>query len=112
MSRPAKSELPKELALVLKILSKNVRSLRKEKDLSQANLAKAAGISVTTLNEFESKGHRDIRVSTLVSIAETLDVSVIDLFLSSEHPTSSSEMEQLLQVSRTLNKLVQKKSKK
>jgi len=112
MSRPTKSELPKELALVLKTLSKNIRSLRKEKDLSQADLAKAAGISVTTLNEFESKGHRDIRVSTLVSVANILNVNVLDLFLNSELPASSTEMEQLLQVSRTLNKIVQKKNKK
>ncbi len=112
MSRPTKTELPSELAKVLKVLSKNIKFLRKQEDLSQGDLASAAGISVTTLNEIESKAHRDIRVSTLVSIAESLDTNIIDLFLSPDAPHSPSDMEQLLQVSRTINRIVQKRSKK
>lgn len=116
MSRPAKSELPKELSKVLKLVSQNIKTIRKQQGLSQIQLAEDAGISVTTLNEIESKANRDIRISTLVALAESLDASLLDLFLAGEGVPNSKDMEQLMHLSRsldrTLNRLAQKKNKK
>lgn len=111
MSRTPKSDLPPELKSVLKIVGKNLKSLRDDRGLSQSSLAEKSGVSLTTLNEIESKQHRDIRVSTLVSIAQALNVSLIELFLDTDIEISNSDRDQFLQASQVLQKLSRKLKK-
>lgn len=111
MGRPAKTNLSPELKAILKIIGSNLRALREERGITQAKLSESSGVSLTTLNEIESKYHRDIRVSTLIALCKTLKVSIIELFLDSDLDISSSDRDQLLQASKVLNKLSRKISK-
>ena len=59
----------------------NLQRIRKERGMSQGQLAEAAGISVRTLQSYE-QGHRDINGMaglTLYKLANTLGVDMEDL---------------------------------
>lgn len=61
------------------MLKENIKRYRKEKNLSQEELAKKAGITYTTLTKIES-GHNDNpTVKTLQQIAQALEVTLDDL---------------------------------
>lgn len=111
MGRPAKTNLTPALQSVLKTIGVNLRNLREDKGFSQSQLAEKSGVSLTTLNEIESKQHRDIRISTLVALASSLKVSVLELFVDSDLKMSKSDRDQLLQASQLLQKLSRKVSK-
>lgn len=55
-----------------------MRTLRKERGLSQREFATISGISFATIGEIEL-GKRDVRLTTLHSLATALDVSVSKL---------------------------------
>lgn len=55
-------------------LSERLRSLRKENDLIQADVAKAVGISLKSYCRYES-GEREPDASTLVRMADFYDVT-------------------------------------
>lgn len=111
MSRTPKLDLPPPLKKILKIIGLNIKSLRKEKEISQIDLAHRANISPTTLNEIESRCHRDIRLSTLVAIAQSLNVSTLELFVEGDLKLSRSDMDQLLQAGETIRRLTLKNNK-
>lgn len=111
MSRPVKTNLPPELKSILKIIGTNLRNLREDRGLSQSELSEKSGISLTTVNEIESKQHRDIRISTLTALSNPLKVSVIEFFIDSDLKVSNSDKEQLLQASQLLQKITRKLSK-
>jgi transcriptional regulator with XRE-family HTH domain len=60
-------------------LSKNLQTLRRERSLSQEDLAHKAGIHQTYLSGVES-GKRNPSVLVLDRIAKALDVDIVDLF--------------------------------
>ncbi len=111
MSRPPKTDLPDELKKVLQTIGLNLREVREDRGFTQLELSEKSGVSITTLNEIESKRHRDIRISTLVCLSESLKISVIELFLVSDLNISSSDRDQLLQASQVLQRLSRKISK-
>lgn len=55
----------------------NIRDIRIEKGISQAELARMACVDKTQLCKLERRG--DPRASTLLRIAQALDVSIADL---------------------------------
>ena len=57
----------------LKILGRHVRKLRRERDLSQEDLAGAAEISRSNVSDLE-RGMKEPRFLTLFSVAKALDV--------------------------------------
>lgn len=59
----------------LKIVCDSVRMIREWRGLSQKELSEQIGISPSSLNRIE-KGHGNIRVETMIKIAEALDVYV------------------------------------
>jgi len=61
------------------ILSKNIKSLRKQRSLSQMELAEKADISIPFLSNIE-RGNKWPYPDTLVKIAKALDVDVYVLF--------------------------------
>lgn len=111
MGRPAKTNLTPELKKTLKLIGVNLRNLREDRGFSQSLLAEKSGVSLTTLNEIESKQHRDIRISTLVALSKSLKVSVIELFLDSDLKISNTEQDQILQASQLLQRLARKFNK-
>lgn len=56
-----------------------LRALRARRDMSQVDLAQAAGIGRSTLRRLE-KGERDLDLPQAMAIAEALGVSFVDLF--------------------------------
>lgn len=56
----------------------NVKRLRKEKDFSQAELAKMVGVSQPMINDYE-KGRKVPTVITAVDLARKLDTTVEEL---------------------------------
>jgi transcriptional regulator with XRE-family HTH domain len=61
------------------ILGKNIKGFRSLKQLSQADLADKAGISITFLSNIE-RGNNFPLAGTLCSLANALDVEVFELF--------------------------------
>jgi transcriptional regulator with XRE-family HTH domain len=108
MGRQPKKDLNAGLNRCLRILGRNIKDLRSQKGLTQADLSERAKVSVTTLNELESRGHRDIRLSTLVSIAQAMSVTIQELFLESDLRISSADSDQLLQASEVLQRISRK----
>lgn len=60
-------------------LGKRIRELREKKGLSQAALARASGLWPDYLGRME-RGGTNLRLSTLLKIAGSLDISVQRLF--------------------------------
>lgn len=60
-------------------IGSKVRALRKERELSTYQLATMASVTQTTISHLETNKLRSPKYSTLVSIANALNVSVIDL---------------------------------
>ena len=60
-------------------LAKNIRKLRKEKGLSQDDLARKANIPFTTLTKIETGVIKKPSVFVVAKIAKSLDITVDDL---------------------------------
>lgn len=58
-----------------KALASRIRDERQARGLSLRDMAEASGVSFATLQRVET-GRRDLRISTLFAIAETLGVPV------------------------------------
>lgn len=63
----------------LKNLGRNIRTIRKDKGLSQENLALEAEVDRAYLGRVE-RGERNITILSLTKITEALDVSLSQLF--------------------------------
>ena len=60
------------------ILASNIRSLRRQKNLSQEELADTCNLHRTYVGSVE-RGERNVTLSTLETIAQALSVTVLDL---------------------------------
>lgn len=59
-------------------LGRRIRTWRVRRQMSQAALAELTGVTQSTLSNYEN-GKRDLSVSTLIRLAEKLDVDLEDL---------------------------------
>ena len=113
MGRPPKLHIPADLKRILLSVGKNIRARREKLKISQVELSRRAKVSQTTLNEIESRSARDIRVSTLLLIAEKLGVSLSELFMESDlQLAKSNDHAQLLQASETILRIAKKATSK
>ena len=64
-----------------KRLGQNVRKFRKERRMSQTELAEKAGVALMTISRLE-RGEHDPHVRTLWQIARGLDVPLLELMRS------------------------------
>jgi len=60
------------------IIGRQIRVWRLHRHISQSGLARAAGIAQASISNYEA-GKRDLRVATLIRIANALNVRVEDL---------------------------------
>jgi len=60
-------------------ISKNIKKLRRAKDLSQDRLSKLADVSYNSIIKLETGGITNPTIETLQKIAKALGVSVDDL---------------------------------
>lgn len=63
----------------LGLLARNVKRLRNAREISQMELAVAAGLSLSVIAQIEQDNRPDPRLSTLKAIADVLEVTVLDL---------------------------------
>jgi transcriptional regulator with XRE-family HTH domain len=63
----------------LEALGRTVRRARRERDLSQEALARAAGLAAKHVSEIE-RANRDPRVTTVLKLAHALDLRAGELF--------------------------------
>ena len=108
MGRPTKDSLPKDLSQLLQQIGNNISVIREDRELSQAALARQAQVSITTVNEIETRKSRDIQLSTLTSIARVLNVEVAQLLQGSDLELNSRDQEQHLKASDTLLRITRK----
>jgi len=73
------------------VLGKNIKFFRSQKQLSQADLADKAGISITFLSNIE-RGNNFPLARTLCSLAKALEVEVFELFRGDLVPSNSKEI--------------------
>jgi transcriptional regulator with XRE-family HTH domain len=66
-----------------RILAHNIRTLRRQKGLSQEELAHLCGLHRTYIGSIE-RAERNATLSTLDTLASTLNVSVADLLTKGE----------------------------
>ncbi len=108
MGRPPKKYLPVDLTVLLEQVGKNVCHYRLEKQITQSELARISKVSITTINEIETKQFRDIRLATLVSIAKALDISAVQLLQSPNVRMNSRDQQMLLKASEDIWKITQR----
>lgn len=108
MGRKPKTNLPNDLVKTIRRVGANLHYYRLDAELTQAELSKAAQVSVTTINEMEARRCRDMRLSTLVSLAKALDVPLIKFFGESDLKLGSEDKQKLLRASEDLAVLIRK----
>ena len=55
------------------------KRIKKEKGINNYEIHKRSGVLESTLSEFEGGKHTDLRISTLIKIADALDVTLDEL---------------------------------
>ena len=63
------------------IIGENIKSIRKEKKITQKELAEKCNLATITIRQYEN-GKREPKYETLSKIANALNVSILDLTLS------------------------------
>jgi len=86
------------------ILGKGIRFYRQQRQLSQANLAEKAEISVTFLSNIE-RGIKYPTSDTLSAIANVLEVEVFELYRHDHSPTEHRDMFERFKIDITKNVL-------
>ena len=67
------------MAKTIPTISKNIKKLKKAKNLSQDKLSRLADVSHATIIKIESGGIQSPTIGTVQKIAKALDVGVDDL---------------------------------
>lgn len=73
-----------------KLLSANLRSLRKARGLSQEQLAERSGLHRTYIGSVE-RGERNVTLSSLEALGKALGVSVPDLLTPRAHDDTATD---------------------
>jgi DNA-binding XRE family transcriptional regulator len=74
-----------EEAVVAREVGRQVRRLRRERELTQGQVAQKAGLNLTTISHVET-GSVSPTVETLEKLARALDVGVVELFPKAQAP--------------------------
>lgn len=60
-------------------ISSNLKTIRKERNLSQADLSELSGISDRTISDIETDAHSNTTIFILCSLCNALDITPNDL---------------------------------
>lgn len=71
-------------------MANNLRATRRQKDITQAQLADEVGIDVTTISDIERGKNQNPSWETVVRLARALDVPPEELFPVESLPTAES----------------------
>ena len=71
----------KELLNQYLIFSENIKKLRKEKNLTQEELAELSDLSISYVKQIESsKSFKNLTLTTILKLSKALDTSISRLF--------------------------------
>lgn len=71
----------KDLLKQYQIFSENVKYLRKEKNLTQEELAELADLSISYVKQIEScKDFKNLTLTTMLKLSKALDTTINNLF--------------------------------
>jgi transcriptional regulator with XRE-family HTH domain len=76
------------------VLAKNIKTFRKEKGISQEELAELCGLHRTYIGSVE-RHERNVTLSTLEVLASTFGVTVPELLTRHESPPNNEQMGKL-----------------
>lgn len=65
---------------IYELVSKNIKRIRKEKKLTQEQLANKMGYSTQFISNIESKNHQTFSLGTLWRLVLVLDIDINELF--------------------------------
>jgi transcriptional regulator with XRE-family HTH domain len=85
-----KKQLRKPTRSLRRILAANLRSFRRERQISQEELADLCGLHRTYIGSVE-RAERNVTLSTLEVLAKVLGVSVPELLTPGGHDNSTSD---------------------
>lgn len=108
MGRTPKKDLHPDLLKWLHQIGANVAALREESGMTQTELSRRSKVSLTTLNEIETRRFRDIRMSTIIALARGLDVAAILLLRGSDVKLKSSDQTRLMKASEDILRIAKK----
>ena len=66
---------------IYEVVSKNMKRIRKEKGLTQAQVAERMSYSTQFISNIESKNHQTFSLGTLWRFAIVMDVDINELFI-------------------------------
>jgi len=72
------------------------------KGISQAELSSKSKVSNSTINEIEKRHFRDIKLSTLVAVANVLETNVVSLMLPPKIELNENDALKLMKAGETL----------
>jgi transcriptional regulator with XRE-family HTH domain len=84
----AKKHLRKPSQIITRILAENIRAFRKEKNISQEELAEICKLHRTYVGSVE-RGERNVTLSTLEAFSTALGVSIAQLLTKRSHRDDS-----------------------
>ncbi len=105
MPRVKKKYGDKSLALLVKNVGQMLKHCREEMDLSQNQLGKKSGVSISTINEIENQNVNDIRLSTICTLAKYLKVDPLLLLTPTNMKMREDDIKEFKKVCRVLNKI-------
>lgn len=73
------------------VLAKNIKTFRRDKNISQEELAELCGLHRTYIGSVE-RHERNVTLSTLEVLASTLGVTVSELLIEHESPSNKKQM--------------------
>lgn len=73
------------------VLAKNIKTFRRDKNISQEELAELCGLHRTYIGSVE-RHERNVTLSTLEVLASTLGVTVSELLIEHESPSNNKQM--------------------
>jgi len=72
---------------VYELVSKNIKRIRKEKGLTQEQLANKMAYSTQFISNIESKNHQTFSLGTLWRLSLILEIDIRDLFVEDKNNT-------------------------
>lgn len=72
---------------VYELVSKNIKKIRKEKGLTQEQLANKMAYSTQFISNIESKNHQTFSLGTLWRLSLVLEIDIRDLFVEDKNNT-------------------------
>lgn len=105
MAKAVTKFYPPEIVGLYRHIAGNVRALRKERDLSQRQLAQAVGMNQSTINELENDVIRDMRLTTVGKLARALGVEITDLLVPKGFDATAQGKREFKAALRTLQKV-------